>query len=447
MPRKISVVVIPEVLIWLRESSGSSIEEVSKRLRTTSDTILEFETGKKSPTLVQLKELSKLYKRPLASFFLSKPKEEKPLPNDYRFLPGRTDIFDKKTILAIRKSRSLQGISRELSLNIRYETAPKVRKVVLTDNPELIAAEYRKLFDLNLETQRKIKDAYRLFSYLRDVLEDSNVLVFQFSMPVEDARGFALADDIPSIAVINSKDTIEARLFTLMHEFGHILLGETVIDIPDESLKNRNNVERWCNAFSSSFLLPEESARALFIRYHDRLTETDILNSLSRKYKVSKATLLIKMLELNYISNQEFEEVMSRYVREGTGKKTEEKKKMIRVTSDQRCLSEMGNKFVSLVANNFDKEFITYGDALSYLSIKSKNFFETVKIIFVKTRFINSDVNPFFLCNSFRFLAPVLGSPILECCVHVHFPLSFYNHMLIFHLHNKVRIIISQISF
>ena len=374
MARKISVEVIPEVLTWLRESSGSSIGEVSKRLRTTSDTILEFETGKKSPTLVQLKELSKLYKRPLASFFLSKPKEEKPLPNDYRFLPGRTDIFDKKTILAIRKSRSLQGISRELSLNIRYETAPKVRKVVLTDNPELIAAEYRKLFDLNLETQRKIKDAYRLFSYLRDVLEDSNVLVFQFSMPVEDARGFALADDIPSIAVINSKDTIEARLFTLMHEFGHILLGETVIDIPDESLKNRNNVERWCNAFSSSFLLPEESARALFIRYHDRLTETDILNSLSRKYKVSKATLLIKMLELDYISNQEFEEVMSRYVREGAGKKTEEKKKMIRVTSDQRCLSEMGNKFVSLVANNFDKEFITYGDALSYLSIKSKNF-------------------------------------------------------------------------
>ena len=374
MARKISVEVIPEVLTWLRESSGSSIGEVSKRLRTTSDTILEFETGKKSPTLVQLKELSKLYKRPLASFFLSKPKEEKPLPNDYRFLPGRTDIFDKKTILAIRKSRSLQGISRELSLNIRYETAPKVRKVVLTDNPELIAAEYRKLFDLNLETQRKIKDAYRLFSYLRDVLEDSNVLVFQFSMPVEDARGFALADDIPSIAVINSKDTIEARLFTLMHEFGHILLGETVIDIPDESLKNRNNVERWCNAFSSSFLLPEESARALFIRYHDRLTETDILNSLSRKYKVSKATLLIKMLELDHISNQEFEEVMSRYVREGAGKKTEEKKKMIRVTSDQRCLSEMGNKFVSLVANNFDKEFITYGDALSYLSIKSKNF-------------------------------------------------------------------------
>jgi len=55
-------------------------------------------------------------------------------------------------------------------------------------------------------------------------------------------------------------------------------------------------------------------------------------------------------------------------------KKIEVKKKGISLTSDQRCLSEMGNKFVSLVANNFDKDFITYSDALSYLSIKSKNF-------------------------------------------------------------------------
>ena len=246
MPKSISIEVVPEVLKWLRQSSGWKIDEVSKRLGTTSETILDFEAGKKSPTLTQLRALSELYRRPLASFFLSKPKEEMPLPKDYRFLLNRANIFDKKTILAIRRSRSLQSIGKELSLNIRYETVTKAKKAVLTDNPELIAGEYRELFSLDFEKQRKLKDAYKLFGYLRDVLEDSNVLVFQFSMPIEDARGFASADDLPSIIVINSKDSIEARLFTLMHEFGHILLGETVIDIPDESLKNRNNVERWC---------------------------------------------------------------------------------------------------------------------------------------------------------------------------------------------------------
>jgi len=371
--KSITVEVDPEVLKWLRESSGWKIEEVSKRLGTNSETILEFEAGKKPPTLTQLGEMSKLFKRPIASFFLSKPKQNKPLPKDYRFLPNKTGIFDKKTILAIRKSRSLQSISRELSVNIRYETQTKAEKVKLSEDPDAIARKYRELFDLSFEKQRKFKDAYKLFGYLRDVLEDSNILVFQFSMPIEDARGFALADDIPSIVVINSKDSIEARLFTLMHEFGHILLGETVIDIPDESQANRDSIERWCNAFSASFLLPKESISELFKEYRGRLTETETLNSLSRKYKVSKAVLLVKMLELDYISRQEFENVLARYVSKET-KKIEVKKKGISLTSDQRCLSEMGNKFVSLVANNFDKDFITYSDALSYLSIKSKNF-------------------------------------------------------------------------
>jgi Zn-dependent peptidase ImmA (M78 family) len=373
MPKSMPIEVNPEVLKWLRESSGWKIDEVSKRLGSTSEAILDFETGEKSPTLTQLRRLSELYKRPLASFFLSKPKEEKPLPKDYRFLPNRANVFDKKTILAIRRSRSLQSIGKELSLNIRYETVTKTKKAALTDNPELIAAEYRKLFALDFEKQRKLKDAYKLFGYLRDALEDSNVLVFQFSMPIEDARGFALADEFPSIVVINSKDSIEARLFTLMHEFGHILLGETVIDIPDESQANRDSIERWCNAFSASFLLPKESISELFKEYRGRLTETETLNSLSRKYKVSKAVLLVKMLELDYISRQEFENVLARYVPKET-KKIEVKKKGISLTSDQRCLSEMGNKFVSLVANNFDKDFITYSDALNYLSIKSKNF-------------------------------------------------------------------------
>lgn len=374
MMKSMTVDVNPEVLRWLRESSGWNLEELSKRFGTTPNIISEFETGQRSLTLTQLKEMSSLFKRPLASFFLSKPKQGKPLPKDYRFLPNRTNIFDRKTIFAIRRARNLQSIGKELSQNIRYETATKAKKAELTDNPEIIASEYREIFDLSFEKQRKLRDAYKLFGYLRDVFEDSNVLVFQFSMPIEDARGFALADDLPSIVVINSKDSIEARLFTLMHEFGHILLGETVIDIPDETLANRDSIERWCNRFASLFLLPKEPVIDLFKEYPGKLTETGTLNSLSRKYKVSKALLLVKMLELNYISRPEFENVMSRYSPKETKKKTEEKKKMIGVTSDQRCLSEVGNKFVSLVANNFDKEFITYSDALSYLSIKSKNF-------------------------------------------------------------------------
>jgi Zn-dependent peptidase ImmA (M78 family) len=55
-----------------------------------------------------------------------------------------------------------------------------------------------------------------------------------------------------------------------MHEFVHIILGETVIDIPDEFLVNRDNLERGCNAFSAPFLLPKESVCELFKEYQGR---------------------------------------------------------------------------------------------------------------------------------------------------------------------------------
>jgi Zn-dependent peptidase ImmA (M78 family) len=373
MPKSISIEVVPEVLTWLRESSSWKIDEVSKRLGTTSEVIKDLESGKRNPTLRQLHVLSDLYQRPLASFFLSNPKQEKPLPKDYRHLTNKTDIFDRKTILAIRRTRSLQNVSRELSLNIDYNTKTHIKKAKLTDDTDLLASEYRRSLDLDIEKQRKFSDAYKMFRYLRDVLEELNVLVFQFSMPVEDARGFSLADETPNIIVINSKDSIEARLFTLMHEFGHIILGETIIDLPDESLSARSNIEAWCNDFSSAFLLPKEVSIELFNKNKNTLTETDTLNTLSKRYKVSKAVLLVKMVNLRYISRENFESVLARYApRDEKAEKRENP--AIRLASDQKYLNEIGNKFVSFVANNFDKELITYNDAISFLSIKSRNF-------------------------------------------------------------------------
>ena len=373
MAKSFNVGVVPEVLSWLRTSAGWEIEEAAKRLGTSAEVVKDLESGERNPTLKQLHTLSEIYKRPIASFFLSKPKQEKPTPKDYRFLPNKTNIFDRKTILAIRRTRSLQNLSKELSLNINYATKTDIKKAKLTDNPELIASEYRKILNFNIEKQMKFGDAYKMMGHLRDVLEDLNILVFQFSMPVEDARGFALADEVPSIIVINTKDSIEARLFTLMHEFGHIILGETVIDLPEVSLQARNNIEAWCNTFSSAFLLPKEVSIDLFNKNKHNLTETNTLNALSKKYKVSKAVLLVKMVNLNYISRQEFESVLARYTPKEI-KVEKKEKKFKKIATDRKCLSEMGNKFVSLVANNFDKEFITYNDALSFLSIKSKNF-------------------------------------------------------------------------
>jgi Zn-dependent peptidase ImmA (M78 family) len=378
MSRSLKVEVNPQVFKWLRVSSGWSIEDVSKRLKTSIEVVESIEKGERHPTLRQLKELSNAYKRPLAAFLLSKPLDEPPLPKDYRMLPDKKNVFDKDTIYAIRKARNLQEIGGELLININDELKPKIKKVTTAKKSEDIALFYREKFGLTIENQKKIKNSRALYNHLRDIFEDLNILVFQFSMPIEDARGFVLTDKIPNVIVVNSKDSIEARIFTLIHEFGHILLGETVIDIPDITISN-NKIEYWCNQFSSSFLLPKQLSETLFKSNKETtLTDTKTLNKLSRKYKLSKGMLLYNMLKQDFITKSEYERKIEQYKPleiEKTLKETKKKEKQSGgIPQDIRCLSEVGNKFVSIVANNYDRNYITYTDALNFLSVKSRNF-------------------------------------------------------------------------
>ena len=379
MAHSLKVEIEPPVFQWLRTSAGWSVEDVAGRLRTSVEVVEAIEAGRRSATLRQLRELSKAYKRPLASFLLSEPMQEPPLPKDYRMLPDRKNVFDKKTIIAIRKSRSLQEIGSELSGNIDYSTTPQVERIAISMKPNEIATRYREYFGIDEKVQKKFKTSYEFFNHLRDAFEDLNMLVFQFSMPVEDARGFALTDDTPNVIVVNSKDSIEARLFSLMHEFGHTLLGETAIDIPDITIRTRNEIETWCNDFASAFLMPSSLAMKVFKSKDGDLTDTKFINSLSRRYKVSKAMLLYNMLKLDFISKREYKSTLDRYrpskpKPKETGEEKEKKKQTGGIPVDTRCLSTVGNKFVSIVANNYDRKYITYTDALNYLSIRSKNF-------------------------------------------------------------------------
>jgi len=377
MPRTMKVKVEPKVFKWLKESSGWSREEVANRLKTSIDVVEAIEKGERDPTLRQLRELSNAYKRPLATFFLSEPIKEPPMPKDYRMLADRKDVFDKKTIQVIRKARGLQEVGAELLINFNNSGQSKVKHLKTSDNPERIALKYRETVNLTVDAQKNFKNSYDFFNYLRTAFEEMNILVFQFSMPVEDARGFALTDENPNVIVINSADSIEARIFSLMHEFGHVLLGETAINLPDITTTTKHKVERWCNLFASEFLLPEDLAKDVFESEEEALAETTTLNRLSRRYKVSKGMLSVKMLKLQFISNKVYEEILGRYQpsdKESKPDGEDEEKKRGGIPSDVRCISEVGNKFISIVADNYDRNFITYTDALNYLSIRTKNF-------------------------------------------------------------------------
>lgn len=367
-----------KIIEWSINTSGWKKIELREKLNISEKIFASWFKGQALITLNQLKELAKKTKRPLASFFLSTIPSESPTPKDYRLHPEQKGKFDKKTIFAVRKARRLQKILKELMSNLYEDRKTKLKKRELNESPIKVAEEVRELFELTEDKQKKFNNSYKFMRFLREKLEKNNIFTFQISMPQEDARGFTLSDSFPNIVTINSKDSIEARIFTLMHEVGHVLLKDTGISIPD--FNNQNKVEKWCNEFSSNFLLPKNIAKKIFSENNSKLIETETLEFLSRKYKLSKNMLLYNMAKLKFITFEDYNEILNRYKKYESIVKTEvEKKSPTGIPQDRKRLSELGNKFVSLVAENTERKNITYSDALNYLSIKSRNFNKLMK--------------------------------------------------------------------
>jgi len=369
----LEVKVDPSVLRWLRESAGYTLQDVARRIKCSEDVAIRMEEGTKPPTLRQLKEMAAAYHRPLALFLLNEPLVEPSMPEDFRRLPDSRRRFSRKVMRAVQKARNDMETIVELAGNIGMDLGPLVKGCVLNDDPEEIAGGIRKDLGLDADTQTDLESPYAFFRFLRNALEDRNIFVFSHPMPVEEARGMAFADGRPVAIIISSSDVIQARLFTLIHEVGHILLGISSIDIPDPEYCGNNEVERWCDRFAASFLLPGELLHGV-VPQND-LTIDDI-GRLGRRFHLSKTMVLITLLKHGLISTGKkdtiMEELRSRElpVPDGGGG--------VGRTKDRIVDAEKGRRLVSMVADNLEGRHITYSAALSYLSIKSQHFDATI---------------------------------------------------------------------
>ena len=97
----------------------------------------------------------------------------------------------------------------------------------LSDDPEVLAERTREALGLTLRQQKEWQTAYDALNGWRAVLEEQGVLVFQATeVEVSEMRGFSLGDETLPAVVVNIKDHPHGRVFTLLHEFVHLMLNQ-----------------------------------------------------------------------------------------------------------------------------------------------------------------------------------------------------------------------------
>jgi Zn-dependent peptidase ImmA (M78 family) len=379
MPKSFEVQVVPSVLTWARTTAGWNVEDIGKKLRKDRQLIESWESGTKNPTLHQLISLADYYKRPLAALLLPEPPKEPQLPHDFRNLQdGNSLNITPKTRFAMRRAMRLQSIAKELSEEPFTFISQRIGSAKVSDNPEVLAEKTRVRLGIDIQTQMSWKDTKEALNQWVYSIEASGILVFQMSMPIEDARAFSLFDnELPVIVISTKEDSLNAKIFSLFHELGHILLsGEGICDpgSHSESVKREGSEEAFCNRFAGALLVPmDQLMNHNLVRNAEKSGEWDnsTLQKLSKNFKVSQEVVLRRLL-LAGLTTDEFYKTKREEWRVKDQRIQEKRPPGGGRNIPRECIQQNGVPLVSLILDSYKSKKITKSDVADYLGISLK---------------------------------------------------------------------------
>ncbi len=375
MSSSVEAIVKPELLVWARESAGLTIEDAARKASLAVEKLESCERGEMRLTVPQLRKLAKVYKRPLAVFYLSKPPKTFDALRDFRRLPGGAPVVESPQLkLEIRRAIYRRKMALEMYDDLGYQPPQLTTVASLADDWEALAERIRRLLSVSDEDQTSFKDQYEALSRWRSAIEDAGALVFQTTgVEVGEMRGFSISEVTLPVIVISGKDSPSGRIFTMLHEFAHLLLRQGGLCNLQEKGKQteESRVEVFCNGVAGATLVPGEllakhplvSGRKKGVHWKD-----EEIWALARSFQVSRDVILRRLL-INHLVTKEFydskrERLLQEYESASrSGGFT---------TPDKKAIAMSGRAFVRLVLNSYYQEKITLSDVSDFLDVRLK---------------------------------------------------------------------------
>jgi len=359
-----------KVLVWARESIVLSKSNAAERIKISTKRLDQLENGTKFPSMVELKAMSKTYKRSIATLLLKSPPKEKALPKDRRTINSEEiGKFSEKTILAVRKARAFVNSLVELKNEFNIPLTEFKYRSNIFDDPKIIAKTLRK--ELELSEVNKVESATDALEIYIKLLESIGIAIFQISLTQDNLRGFSLVDEsMPVIVLKRGGEPSTAKNFTLFHELGHILLNEGgLCDIaftPDSQ-----EIEKWCNAFAAEILVPSFELLALEnVIEHKRNNvftwQNKELVEIGNSFHVGPLVILRMLLENKLTTSDFYKKRHLTWNKPTFGRsKTPEGRNIPKET-----IKEKGFNYLSLAFNAYDKNKIDLKDLSDFIGVK-----------------------------------------------------------------------------
>lgn len=298
------------MISWARERAGLTVEDLERRFSR----LHQWESGDVNPTVKQLQDFARATRTPVGYLFLEEPPVESLPVTDFRRLPGaeeRTPSPDLLDVLYLCQQR--QDWYRDFAGSYGEQPVEFVDSATTDADPAEAASTVRELLHFELDDRVDVPTWTEALRALRQGAEETGILVMISGIVGSDPhrrldprefRGFALSDPLAPLIFVNGADTKAAQIFTIAHEIGHLLLGESGVSNPQPATRGHIASERWCNAFAAELLVPIDALVQLK-RTHEDLT--DELRMLARRFKVSTLVVLRRIYDAGWMTPQEFQ--------------------------------------------------------------------------------------------------------------------------------------------
>lgn len=370
-PASPEALINPKMLEWVRRQGAYSPDDMATKAHARLEDYNEWEQGSSRPTMTQLFRLAHGVHRPLTIFYFdSLPPADAELP-DFRRLPSESrSELSAEARLELRKARERReefiALAQQMgALKPGSGDWKFVGSATLQTPLKDLASHARSLLGVDWPPLAPLSSNHAIFNFWREALERAGILVFQGTIATDEFRAAAIAETPFPVILVSSSDFVLARVFSLLHELGHLLLGESNVSLV---VKGGVETEAYCNRFAAEMLMPE----AVFRKDPDvaALTKRTVtrseLRTISRRYGVSMQAAAVRLCDLKLQSPRLVSVFKGQFERE-----TEASSGGGNYYATQ--IAQLGPMLISTTLRAVESDTITAMDAYRILGVKPGN--------------------------------------------------------------------------
>lgn len=362
------------------KESGLSLEYMKEKV---SPNFAEFLSGKKEPTFNQKMKIAKQFDIPVGLLLIDKPVERK--ISELKF---RTINSESITVRSLELTDTISEMEEKqdfLKNQIDY-SLDFINKFSINDDFMEVANYARNILNIKKDYYNSITKDKQL-RYLRNRVNRAGVFVFfngkigdntHRSLSVDEFRGFVLIDDKAPLIFINQKDTRNGQVFTLLHEFTHLLIGDEEILGKQSYNTDFDKVEAFVNKVTAELLVPVANFEKAYNDLY-KLKADDFTNlvELSKLFKVSEYVIARRMLDTDKITHDKYLKIIDKltqnylnYQKEATNKSGG--------NYNNNLNFRMDKNFFQYVERALNENKISYTDAFNIVGVGYKGY-QTLK--------------------------------------------------------------------